>query len=152
LSSDGKTDYTWFIKVLRGLSGFGRFWQVGEKMENDEKILSALLSSGTVAESAKKSGLSERTIYRRLADKDFRAAWREARQTTVEMAVSQLQAGMSEAAQTLIDSLRLGDKFASERNRAAKIILERGDKGLETFDVIERLEKLERMFEAKEKR
>jgi AcrR family transcriptional regulator len=121
-------------------------------MENDEKILSALLTSGTIAETAKKSGLSERTIYRRLTDKDFRAVWRDARQSSVEMAISQLQAGMSEAVQTLMDSLRLGDKFASDRIRAAKIILENSQKGLETFDAIERLEKLETFFEAKEKR
>jgi molybdenum-dependent DNA-binding transcriptional regulator ModE len=128
------------------LSGFGRFWQVlsgwrEKKMENDERILSALLTSGTIAEAAKKCGLSERTIYRRIADVGFRAEWRSARRALVESAVGLIQSGMNRAAQTLLDSL--DDEKAAIRVRASNLVLERGDKGLETFDVIERVEQIE---------
>jgi hypothetical protein len=119
-------------------------------MENDEKILLALLTSGTIAEAAKKCDLSERTIYRRLADAEFRTEWREARQGMVETATSQLQAGMSEAVQTLIDSLRLGDKYSSDRIRAAKIILENSVKGVDVFDYAARLEQIEDVLKLRE--
>ncbi len=110
-------------------------------MENDERILSALLTSGTIAEAAKKCGLSERTIYRRIADVGFRAEWRSARRALVESAVGLIQSGMNRAAQTLLDSL--DDEKAAIRVRASNLVLERGDKGLETFDVIERVEQIE---------
>ncbi len=40
-------------------------------MVSDEKIISTLLSSGTVKESAKKLGISESTIYNRMKEKRF---------------------------------------------------------------------------------
>jgi transcriptional antiterminator len=117
-------------------------------MENDEKILLALMSSGTIAEAAKRCDLSERTIYRRLADEEFRTEWRSARRSLVEGAIGLMQTGMSRAVQTLFDSLD-DAKYPAIRVRAAKIIIENSQKSLETFDAIERIEKLEKLFEVK---
>lgn len=116
--------------------------------ENDEKILLALLNSATIAEAAEKSGVSERTVFRRLADKDFQSEWRSARRTAVETAVNQLQSGMSKAVKVLLQDLK--DKNPAIRIRAAKLILEHSRLGLETFDFIARVEKLEAIMDSRE--
>jgi HEAT repeat protein len=117
-------------------------------MENDEKILLALMQSGTIAEAAEKSGLSQRTIFRRLSDEEFRTEWRSARRALVESSIGLMQTGMSRAVQTLLDILN-DEKYPAIRVRAAKIIIENSQRSLETFDAIERIEKLEKLFEVK---
>jgi molybdenum-dependent DNA-binding transcriptional regulator ModE len=118
--------------------------------KNDEKILMALLECGSVSSASRQANVSKSTVFRRLSDAEFRAAWRDARESVVEAATGEMQSAMSKAVRCLIDSLE--DRDTANRIRAAKIILENSQKGLETFDAIERLERLETMFEAKERR
>jgi AcrR family transcriptional regulator len=113
--------------------------------KNDEKILLALLECGSVSEAARQAGVSKSTIFRRLSDKDFRASWRSARESVVEIATSRMQGAMSKAVECLIDSL--GDKDTANRIRASKILLENSPKGLETFDYAARLEQIENFLE-----
>jgi AcrR family transcriptional regulator len=109
--------------------------------KNDEKILLALLECGSVSEAAKQANVSKSTIFRRLSDKDFRAAWRDARESVVEIATSRMQGAMSKAVECLIDSL--GDKDTANRIRASKILIEDSRKGVEIFDYAPRLEQIE---------
>jgi hypothetical protein len=149
----GKWDYTSFNKILRG---FGRFWQVlsvykkNMKETNDDEILLGLLSSGTVAEAARKCGLSERTIYRRLSDKEFLTQWRDARRAVFETSISQLQLGTGKAAQILLQCLE--EENPVTRIRAAKLILEHSRFGVVDFDILERSDRLIAILDSREKR
>jgi AcrR family transcriptional regulator len=116
--------------------------------KNDEKILMALLECGSVSEAAKQANVSKSTIFRRIADKDFRTAWRSARESVVEIATSEMQGAMSKAVKCLIDSL--GDKNTANRIRASKILVENSPKGLETFDYAARLEQIEDVLKLRE--
>lgn len=111
------------------------------KETNKEKALSALLGSSSIADAAKKCGLSEKTLRRYLEEKEFLAEYRAARRQIVENAIAKLQSSASEAVQTLIDNLHCENPAAE--NRAAQIILENAVKGVETIDILERLEVLE---------
>jgi hypothetical protein len=109
--------------------------------KNDEKILLALLECGNVSEASKRANVSKSTIFRRLADKDFRTAWRDARESVVEIATNEMQGAMSKAVKCLIDSL--SDKNTANRIRASKILIENSGKGVDLFDYAARLEQIE---------
>ena len=96
---------------------------------------------GSVEQAAKQANVSKSTIFRRLADKDFRTAWRDARESVVEIATNEMQSAMSKAVKCLIESL--GDKHTANRIRASKIIWENSLKGVEIFDYSPRLEQIE---------
>jgi AcrR family transcriptional regulator len=120
------------------------------KETNDDEILLGLLSSGTVAEAARKCGLSERTIYRRLSDKEFLTQWRDARRAVFETSISQLQLGTGKAAQILLQCLE--EENPVTRIRAAKLILEHSRFGVVDFDILERSDRLIAILDSREKR
>ncbi len=91
-------------------------------MKNKEKILSALLSTPSVAAAAAKTGISERTIFRTLEDADFAAEYRNAQTAIVENAVSQLQKATTEAVYTLRKNMRCGNPQVE--TRAAQLVLD----------------------------
>ena len=111
------------------------------KITNREKALTALIESASVIEAAEKCGLSKETLFRYLRDKDFLKEYRDTRRATVENAVSQLQQATSEAVQTLKENLHCENPAIAVR--ASQIILDFAFKGLETTDILERLEGLE---------
>ena len=45
----------------------------------DEQIIAALLSHGTIKEAAEACGISPRTVYDRMNEREFRAAYMEAK-------------------------------------------------------------------------
>jgi hypothetical protein len=66
-----------------------------------ENLVAALLREGTVAKAAAAVGITERTAYRYMAEADFSAALREARQAAVAQAVAILSGAAAAAATTL---------------------------------------------------
>ncbi len=111
------------------------------KKTNQERLLVALLETPSIREAAKKSGIGEATIYRYLQDKEFLAEYRNARRQTVESAIAQMQNAASEAVQTLRELQYCENPAVAAR--CAQIIFESSVKGLETTDILERLEILE---------
>jgi AcrR family transcriptional regulator len=111
------------------------------KITNKEKVLVALLGTSSVRDAAKSSGISEATIYSYLKDKEFLADYRNARRQTVESAISQMQNAASEAV-TRLKELQYSENPAVAA-RCAQIIFENAVKGMETTDILERLEILE---------
>jgi len=111
------------------------------KETNKEKILIALIETSSIREAAKKSGIGEATVYRYLQDKDFLAEYRNARRQTVESAIAQLQNASGEAVETLKSNLHCENPAIAVR--ASQIILDFAFRGLETTDILLRLEEIE---------
>jgi DeoR/GlpR family transcriptional regulator of sugar metabolism len=109
--------------------------------KNTERALTALLNTSTVRDAATESGLSEETIYRYLRDPEFKNEYRNARRQTVESAISKMQNAASEAVDRLKE-LQFCENPAVAA-RCAQIIFENSVKGMETLDILERLEVLE---------
>ncbi len=111
------------------------------KITNKEKVLVALLKTSSVRDAAKSSGISEATIYSYLKDKEFLAEYRNARRLTVESAIAQMQNAASEAVERLKELQYCENPAVAAR--CAQIIFENAVKGMETTDILERLETLE---------
>ena len=111
------------------------------KQTNKAKALIALLNTKSIRDAAKASRLSEETLYRYLREPDFIRDYREARRQSVENAISILQQSTTDAAETLTRNLHCENPAVEIRT--AQIILETAIKGIETLDILERLEKLE---------
>ncbi len=115
-----------------------------QKNTNKEKTLIALIETSSIREAAKKSGIGEATIYRYLQDKDFLAAYRTARRQTVESAIAQMQNAATESVERLKELQYCENPAVAAR--CAQIIFENSVKGMETFDILERLEALENEY------
>jgi AcrR family transcriptional regulator len=113
--------------------------------QNKEKILVALLEGVSIRDAAKSIGVSEATIYNYLKDKEFLDEYRNARRQTVENAIGQMQHAASEAV-TRLRELQYCENPAVAA-RCAQIIFENSVKGMETLDILERLETLENAVE-----
>ena len=111
------------------------------KQTNQEKVLAGLLSTNTIAEAAKKSKISEPTIYRYLSEDDFKKRYRAVRRELLEGAISQIQLASCDAVNTLKRNLTCG--APSTEVRAAQILLDTAIKGSEHLDILERIELLE---------
>ncbi len=111
------------------------------KTANKEKSLAALLESATITEAAKKCGLSEKTLRRYLEDAEFQKEFRAARRSIFEQNIVRLQSLHAGA----VDALKrnLNCEIPSTEVRSAQIIIESNRKDFETFDILERLEKIE---------
>ena len=103
----------------------------------------ALACGSTVEAAAAKSGLAERTVYRRLEDPDFREHLQEFRGQMVERASAMLSASGMEAVKTLLGLLERSIPHAI-RLGAAKAILEIGMKLRDLLEVEQRLAALEK--------
>ncbi len=67
----------------------------------DDQLITYLARGFTKAQAAQASGVSVRTVYRRLAAPDFVARVREARQELFDAAIGRLTAAAADAALTL---------------------------------------------------
>ncbi len=121
------------------------------RRQPDETLLLALACGATVPNAARQSGLSERTIYRRLADPEFRQKMRESRAEMSQRALGMLTAASLEAVKTLL-SLQKDNVQASVRLGAARAVLELGSKMRGDVDFEERLCALEERQVGKGKR
>ena len=117
------------------------------KETNKEKALTALIESSSITEAAKSSGLSEKTLRRYLEEKEFLTEYRTARRQMVESAIAKMQNAASEAVDRLKE-LQYSENPAVAA-RCAQIIYENALKGMETTDILERLERIENEFENK---
>jgi hypothetical protein len=105
-------------------------------------LVAALLAGKPVSEAAKLSGLSERTVSRRLADPAFQRLVSDARQQAIRRAVNVLVDGTTLAAATLRWLASNADQ-EHVKLAAARSILEYAFKGMETLDLAERIAALE---------
>jgi DNA-binding Lrp family transcriptional regulator len=88
----------------------------------DEALLLALACGATKENAARKVGISERTVYRRLKDLEFRKRLHAVKADMVQRAASVLTASAMEAVKTL---LSLQDGTVSNSVRLGAVILAR---------------------------
>lgn len=110
---------------------------------NDEKILSALIATKTISAAATAAGVSERTIYSRLADDDFRAEYERRQSMTLDAACKALQESMTDAVDVLTDIMKETRASAANRISAARSVLDYGVKLTELTDLAARVAALE---------
>ena len=113
----------------------------------DSQLISALLSSPTIKQTAKTVGISETAIYTRLRKPDFRAKLQNARDTQFQVISSKLEDANFLALNTLINILDDKEVSAGVKVRASQTLLDLSLKNREQADIITRIQNLEEMLE-----
>ena len=114
----------------------------GPKENTDDALMLGLACGATVANAARRAGISPATAYRRLAEPGFQAELRKLRSDMVERTGAMLTAASLESVKTLMD-LQNGTVSASVRLGAARAVLELGMKYRETVEIEQRLAAIE---------
>ncbi len=116
-----------------------------ELKPKDEKILTALLTCGSVAEAEKVSGVSRQTIYNRLSDSTFKAEYDRRRSIALDEACKTLQVTLTEAVNTINDIMKDKKNAPQIRLNASALILQNCLKYTEQIDILSRLTELEKI-------
>jgi hypothetical protein len=114
----------------------------GARRKGDQPLLLALACGATVEAAARQCRLSERTVYRRLADAAFRRELQAVRADMVQRTAGALTAAATEAVRTLLE-LQKGNAPPAVRLGAARAVLEIGAKLRESADLEARVAALE---------
>ena len=114
---------------------------------NEERALSALLTSNTKLEAAEKAGITDRTMRRYFENPEFCQRYREAFAGVIEDATRQAQALLMPALSTLQTVMEDEEIPAQARITAAKSIIDYSLKLTEQADILEQLRELERWKE-----
>lgn len=109
----------------------------------DRTLLTALACGGTVENAARKAGVGERTVYRRLADPEFQQRLRQLRLEMVQRTAGMLTGAAMGSVKVLVDLQQDAAVSAEVRRRAARDVLEMGIKLRDSADVQERLAAVE---------
>jgi len=109
----------------------------------DDTLLKALAIGATVESAARKADVCERTVYRRLADPEFRKRLSALRAEMVERTAGMLTGGGLSAVKTLVDLQQDAATNAHVRRRAARDVRELGLKYRELAELEQRLALLE---------
>lgn len=115
------------------------------KAISNEEIIAALLQSGTVKDAAAAAGVTPRTVYSRMEDREFKAAYKAAKADIIRQAVYSINGKLSDAIEAVADIMTDKENNAAVRLQAAQTILNNAGK------FAERLAKEERDVEAERK-
>jgi hypothetical protein len=113
------------------------------RKETDRTLLQALACGATVENAARKAGVGERTVYRRLADTAFRERLNQERLDLVKRTAGMLTGAGPTSVKTLLDLQTDFTVAAAVRRRAARDILEMGLRLREGAELEERLAAIE---------
>jgi hypothetical protein len=115
---------------------------VGRKKKADEELVLALACGASPEIAARKTGLSPRTVYRRLTDGAFCERVNHARADIARRATSMLNAAAMSAVKTLT-TLQESARSESVRLGAARAVLELGSKLRDVVELAERVAVME---------
>ena len=90
---------------------------------SDEKIIAVLISSGTIAEAARTLDVTPRTLYDRMACKDFKALYAGAKTDIIRGAVLKINHKLTEAIDTVSDIMTDPEVNAAIRLQAAQTLI-----------------------------
>lgn len=109
----------------------------------DGKLIGALVEGNTIERAAEKSGLSVRTVARRLQDPGFRAEIGKARREFIEIIVSRLVRTSTIASVELEKVIRDESASTSDRLKAMKLALTEGGRWMDRGEIDDRVAILE---------
>lgn len=112
-------------------------------MKNDEKILAALVTAGSVRTAASVAGVSESTVRNRLKDADFRAAYEAIKSELLQGATAAMLSKLETATETISDVMNDAENPANVRVSAADSLLRHCLRYLATAEIERRLSALE---------
>lgn len=115
---------------------------MSKRTQSNEVLIAALLQNPTVSAAAKSCGTTSKTLYIKLRDSDFKAAYDAARRDVVRTAVCYMQSVTGEAIATLRDIMLDPDSAQQVKINAADAILRNAHKFTESLDVLEQLAEL----------
>lgn len=92
--------------------------------QNDETIVAAIISSGTIGKAAKKLGISTRTISNRMKAPDFKVVYQNARADVVRNTVHDVNAHLTEAVRNVAEIMNDQNVNPQTRLQACRIIIE----------------------------
>lgn len=122
----------------------------GDKFNHKRELaIVGLLTSNDLHGAAEVAGVSVNTLLRWLQQDDFKSQYKQAKQETLQQAISNLQKAAGEAVQVLRDVANDKEVAPGARVSAAKVILDGALKGSEQENIIERIEELEKSIESK---
>jgi hypothetical protein len=108
----------------------------------DASLLLSLACGATVENAARKAGVGERTVYRRLTDPEFHRQLEGLRAEMVQRTAAMLTAASMEAVKTLV-ALLDPSVLAAVRLGAARSVLELGARLRESAELEQRITALE---------
>jgi transposase len=111
----------------------------------DHALMLALACGATIESAARKSGVSESTVYRRLKDPGFQRELAKLQSEMVQRATAMLTASTLEAAKTLL-SLQDPSNPPGIRLGAARAIVDFGVKMRQLVELEERLTAMEALL------
>lgn len=89
----------------------------------DEEIVTAMLSSTTIAEASRACGLSVRAMYERMNDREFKTMYLSARQELLRNATRAMGDKLQAAVQTVAEIMENSENSPSIRLQAAQSII-----------------------------
>jgi hypothetical protein len=113
------------------------------RRKRDDALAMALASGQTIRDAARVSGVSERTVTRRLSEPVFRARVSELRSGMIAQALGRMADGMADAADKLWQLLAA--KSEAVQLGACRALLELGVKLRESVELEQRLATLEQL-------
>lgn len=110
---------------------------MSNKAVSNERIIAALLQHGTIKAAAAEAGISQRALYERMQDRDFRAAYTDARAAIVRDAVNALSNKLSAAVDTIADIMTDEKASPGIRLQAAQMVLTNATKFIDRLNAQE---------------
>ena len=95
---------------------------------SDEQIIAAILTGGTFTEAAKALNVSTRTLYDRMATKDFKTLYAGAKTDIIRGAVLKINHKLTEAIDTVSDIMNDKEVNAAVRLQAAQTLISNATK------------------------
>lgn len=117
--------------------------QPKELTATQARALEALLTSPTIEKAAQATGVDKTTLHRWMKQPDFAQAFRAAKESLVESALTGLQAISGEAVEALHNELSNPLAKPSERISAARAILEYALRHREEVEIDKRINAIE---------
>ena len=115
-----------------------------EKAVSNEKIIAALLTSGTIKEAAAAAGIAPRTLYDRMGEKDFREEYKVAKAGVMRQAAISLNGKITAAVDTIAEIMQDKGANPATRLQAAQTILNNAAKFAERLTADEQAAEDER--------
>lgn len=116
------------------------------KAISDERLLSSLLTSGSIPKTARELGLTRGAIYKRFENPTFRARYAELQGSLLESTVIELSVICGEAVETLRAVMNSSVASPQTRANAANYTLTHFARLTETADLARRITELEKFY------